>query len=57
MYIGRVDDVEDRALRIGEVTLEIFCRNFIGFNIIGEFLKKWSSSQKMVQWACLRVRL
>jgi hypothetical protein len=38
-YIGRVDDVEDWALRIGEVTL-VFCRNFICFNIIGEFLKK-----------------
>lgn len=39
-YIGRLDDVEEWALRIGEVTLEVFCRNFICFNIIEEFLKK-----------------
>ncbi len=45
-YIGRVDDVEDWALRIGEVTLEIFCRNCIGSNIIGEFLKKMEQLAK-----------
>ncbi len=40
LYIGRVDDMEDLALRMSEVTLEVFCRNCIWFNIIGGFLKR-----------------
>lgn len=38
--MGRVDDVEYWALRMGDVTLEVFCRNFICFNIIEEFLRE-----------------
>lgn len=38
-YIGRVDDVEDWALRVGEV-MSVFCRNFVYFNISGGFLRK-----------------
>lgn len=39
-YNGRSVDVENWALRIGEATLEVFCRNLICFEIVEVFLKR-----------------
>jgi len=41
--IGRdLDDLEHFTLRLGQVTLEIVCRNFICWNIVSEFLRRMS---------------
>lgn len=40
-WIGKdLDDLEHFTLRQGQVTLEIVCRNFICWNIVGEFLRR-----------------
>jgi len=40
-YIGReLDDLENFTLRLGQVTLEVFCRNFLCWNIVKAFLER-----------------
>ena len=40
-YVGReMEDVADFLLRLGEVTLEVFCGDFICWGILGTFLRE-----------------